>query len=51
MVKIYVDGLHSPSVAVKRSAMAKLRLLAKNQADNRALFGESGAMAALVPLL
>ena len=50
-VKICVDGLHSPSVAVKRSAAAKLRLLAKNRADNRALIGESGAVAALVPLL
>ncbi|KAA8519175.1 hypothetical protein F0562_013431 [Nyssa sinensis] len=30
-VKICVDGLQSPSVAVKRSAAAKLRLLAKNR--------------------
>ncbi|KAK7348369.1 hypothetical protein VNO80_22922 [Phaseolus coccineus] len=50
-VKICVDGLHSSSVAVKRSAAAKLRLLAKNRADNRALIGESGAVPALVPLL
>ncbi|KAF2288845.1 hypothetical protein GH714_016839 [Hevea brasiliensis] len=50
-VKICVDGLQSPSVAVKRSAAAKLRLLAKNRSDNRALIGESGAIPALIPLL
>lgn len=50
-VKICVDGLQSPSIAVKRSAAAKLRLLAKNRSDNRALIGESGAVPALVPLL
>ncbi|KAL2339257.1 hypothetical protein Fmac_013703 [Flemingia macrophylla] len=50
-VKICVDGLNSPSLPVKRSAAAKLRLLAKNRADNRALIGESGAVPALVPLL
>ncbi|XP_076900861.1 U-box domain-containing protein 13-like [Bidens hawaiensis] len=50
-VKICVDGLSSNSVAVKRSAAAKIRLLAKNRADNRALIGESGAVPALVPLL
>ncbi|CAN1175057.1 U-box domain-containing protein 4 [Linum perenne] len=50
-VKICVDGLKSSSVAVKRSAAAKLRLLAKNRSDNRALIGESGAIPALVPLL
>lgn len=50
-VKICVDGLKSPSIAVKRSAAAKLRLLAKNRADNRALIGESGAVPALIPLL
>lgn len=50
-VKLCVDGLQSSSVAVKRSAAAKLRLLAKNRADNRALIGESGAIPALVPLL
>ncbi|KAL5575884.1 hypothetical protein UlMin_017583 [Ulmus minor] len=50
-VKICVDGLQSPSVAVKRSAAAKLRLLAKNRSDNRALIGESGAVPALIPLL
>ncbi|CAA0817990.1 ARM repeat superfamily protein [Striga hermonthica] len=50
-VKLCVDGLQSPSVAVKRSAAAKLRVLAKNRADNRALIGESGAVSALVPLL
>ncbi|XP_062013619.1 U-box domain-containing protein 2 [Rosa rugosa] len=50
-VKICVDGLQSPSIAVKQSAAAKLRLLAKNRADNRALIGESGAVPALIPLL
>lgn len=50
-VKICVDGLQSPSIAVKRSAAAKLRLLAKNRSDNRALIGESGAVPALIPLL
>ncbi|XP_061344333.1 U-box domain-containing protein 4-like [Gastrolobium bilobum] len=50
-VKLCIDGLQSPSVAVKRSAAAKLRLLAKNRADNRVLIGESGAVPVLVPLL
>ncbi|XP_019177046.1 PREDICTED: U-box domain-containing protein 4-like [Ipomoea nil] len=50
-VKLCVDALCSSSVAVKRSAAAKLRLLAKNRADNRALIGESGAIQKLVPLL
>ncbi|GMI91424.1 hypothetical protein like AT4G16490 [Hibiscus trionum] len=50
-VKICVGGLQSPSIAVKRSAAAKLRLLAKNRVDNRELIGESGAIPALVPLL
>lgn len=50
-VKMCVDGLKSTSVAVKRSAAAKLRLLAKNRADNRALIGEAGAVPALIPLL
>ncbi|KAK4386746.1 protein spotted leaf 11 [Sesamum angolense] len=50
-VKLCVDGLQSSSLAVKRSAAAKLRLLAKNRADNRALIGESGAVPALIPLL
>ncbi|TKY72242.1 U-box domain-containing protein 4 [Spatholobus suberectus] len=50
-VKICVDGLQSQSVAVKRSAAAKLRLLAKNRADNRVLIAESGAVPLLVPLL
>ncbi|KAF8031835.1 hypothetical protein BT93_D0908 [Corymbia citriodora subsp. variegata] len=50
-VKICVVGLQSPSLAVKRSAAAKLRLLAKNRSDNRALIGESGAIPALMPLL
>lgn len=50
-VKLCLDGLQSSSIAVKRSAAAKLRLLAKNRADNRALIGESGAVPALIPLL
>ncbi|KAL3627339.1 hypothetical protein CASFOL_028702 [Castilleja foliolosa] len=50
-VKMCVDGLQSSSIAVKRSAAAKLRLLAKNRSDNRALIGESGAVSALIPLL
>ncbi|KAG6382644.1 hypothetical protein SASPL_157674 [Salvia splendens] len=50
-VKLCVDGLQSSSIAVKRSAAAKLRLLAKNRADNRVLIGESGAVPALIPLL
>ncbi|XP_059663421.1 U-box domain-containing protein 4 [Cornus florida] len=50
-VKICIDSLQSPSIAVKRSAAAKLRLLAKNRSDNRALIGESGAVPALIPLL
>ncbi|KAJ8759837.1 hypothetical protein K2173_009938 [Erythroxylum novogranatense] len=50
-VKICIDGLQSPSMAIKRSAAAKLRLLAKNRSDNRALIGESGAIPALIPLL
>ncbi|KAI3718616.1 hypothetical protein L6452_19495 [Arctium lappa] len=50
-VKICVDSLTSTSVAVKRSAAAKLRLLAKNRSENRALIGESGAVPALIPLL
>ncbi|MBA0720466.1 hypothetical protein Golax_008086 [Gossypium laxum] len=50
-VKICIDGLQSPSIAVKRSAAAKLRLLAKNRVDNRELIGESGAIPALTSLL
>uniref|UniRef100_A0A7N1A158 U-box domain-containing protein n=1 Tax=Kalanchoe fedtschenkoi TaxID=63787 RepID=A0A7N1A158_KALFE len=50
-VKLCVLGLKSPSAAVKRSAAAKLRLLAKDRSDNRALIGESGAVPALIPLL
>ncbi|PWA52761.1 Armadillo [Artemisia annua] len=50
-VKICVDNLASDSVAVKRSSAAKLRLLAKNRADNRKVIGESGAVPALIPLL
>lgn len=50
-VKICIDGLQSSSIAVKRSAAAKLRLLAKNRSDNRVLIGESGAVPALIPLL
>ncbi|KAL8091180.1 uncharacterized protein LOC141698688 [Apium graveolens] len=50
-VKMCIDGLNSSSINVKRSGAAKLRLLAKNRADNRALIGESGAVPALIPLL
>ncbi|KAK6917842.1 Armadillo [Dillenia turbinata] len=50
-VKICIEGLQSSSVAVKRSAAAKLRLLAKNRSDNRALIGESGAVQPLISLL
>lgn len=50
-VKLCVDSLSSPSAAIKRSAAAKLRLLAKNRADNRVLIAESGAVPGLVPLL
>ncbi|CAO2842438.1 unnamed protein product [Amaranthus hypochondriacus] len=50
-VKLCVDSLNSPSAAIKRSAAAKLRLLAKNRADNRVLIAETGAVPGLVPLL
>ncbi|KAH9611871.1 hypothetical protein KSS87_019550 [Heliosperma pusillum] len=50
-VKLCVDSLTSPSVAIKRSAAAKLRLLAKNRADNRVLIADSGGVQGLVPLL
>ncbi|GFP99817.1 U-box domain-containing protein 4 [Phtheirospermum japonicum] len=50
-VKLCVGALQSSSIELKRSAAAKLRLLAKNRADNRALIGESGAVPALIPLL
>ncbi|KAM3338501.1 U-box domain-containing protein 4 [Capsicum galapagoense] len=50
-VKLCVDWLRSPLVAVKRSAAEKLRIFAKNRADNRALIGELGAIPALLPLL
>ncbi|KAB2634331.1 U-box domain-containing protein 4-like [Pyrus ussuriensis x Pyrus communis] len=50
-IKICVDGLQSSSLVVKQSAAAKLRLLTKNQVDNHALIGESGAFPALIPLL
>ncbi|XP_051133839.1 U-box domain-containing protein 4-like [Andrographis paniculata] len=50
-VKLCVDALCSSSIALKRSAAAKLRFLAKNRTDNRALIGESGAVPALIPLL
>lgn len=50
-VKICVDSLNSQSVAIKRSAAANLRLLAKNRSDYRALIGESGAIPSLIPLL
>ncbi|KAK6932832.1 Armadillo [Dillenia turbinata] len=50
-IKICIEGLQSSSVAVKRSAAAKLRFLAKNRSDNRALIGESGAVQPLISLL
>ncbi|OVA03827.1 Armadillo [Macleaya cordata] len=50
-VQICIEGLHSESVALKRSSAEKLRLLAKNRSENRALIGESSAIPALVPLL
>ena len=51
-VKMCVDSLCSTSLAVKKSAAAKLRFLAKNQFDNRALIGrEPGAIQALITLL
>ncbi|KAK1412370.1 hypothetical protein QVD17_33570 [Tagetes erecta] len=50
-VKMCVDSLSSTSIDVKRSAAAKLRLLAKNRSDNRVLIGESGAIESLIPLL
>ncbi|GAB2300999.1 hypothetical protein Dimus_035036 [Dionaea muscipula] len=50
-VKICVDGLKSQSVPVRRSAAAKLRMLAKNRSDNRLLIAESGAVPELVALL
>ncbi|KAL8103231.1 uncharacterized protein LOC141677827 [Apium graveolens] len=50
-VNLCIEGLNSCSIAVKRSAAAKLRLLAKNRADNRALIAESGAVPFLIHLL
>ena len=50
-VKICIVSLGSSSVSVKRSAAAKLRMLAKNRSENRALIGESGAVPALTPFL
>ncbi|KAK9084668.1 hypothetical protein Sjap_025079 [Stephania japonica] len=50
-VMICIKGVKSPSLAVKRSAAAKLRILAKNRTENRMLIAESGAIPALIPLL
>ncbi|KAI7729912.1 hypothetical protein M8C21_010857 [Ambrosia artemisiifolia] len=51
-VKMCVESLSvSNSIVVKRSAAEKLRLLAKNREENRALIGESGAVPLLLPLL
>ncbi|KAB2596572.1 U-box domain-containing protein 4-like [Pyrus ussuriensis x Pyrus communis] len=50
-IKICIDDLQSLSLVVKQSATAKLRLLAKNRVDNRALICESSAFPALIPLL
>ncbi|KAK1296515.1 U-box domain-containing protein 4 [Acorus calamus] len=47
-----VDGLASDSLESKRSAAAKLRLLAKHRSDFRAAIGaDPGAIPSLVPLL
>ncbi|XP_042520109.1 U-box domain-containing protein 4-like [Macadamia integrifolia] len=50
-VKKCVEGLQSSSISVKSSAAEKLRFLAKNRSENRALIGESGAIPTLIPLL
>ncbi|KAK9133012.1 hypothetical protein Scep_012540 [Stephania cephalantha] len=50
-VKICIEGLKSSSIDIKRSAAAKVRLLAKNRLENRALIGEYGAIPELIPLL
>ncbi|KAF6171067.1 hypothetical protein GIB67_037356 [Kingdonia uniflora] len=56
VVKVCVDGLESDSLCVKRSAAARLRLLAKNRSENRALIGnghggvEANAACALLSL-
>lgn len=50
-VNICLEGLQSSCTDIKRSAAAKLRFLAKNRSENRAVIGESGAISALVPLL
>ncbi|KAK9155379.1 hypothetical protein Sjap_002859 [Stephania japonica] len=50
-VKSCIEGLKSSSIDIKRSAAAKVRLLAKNRSENRALIGEYGAIPELIPLL
>ncbi|RWR71889.1 U-box domain-containing protein 4-like protein [Cinnamomum micranthum f. kanehirae] len=50
-VEICVKSLKSPSIEIRRGAAAKLRMLAKNRPENRALIGASGAIPALIPLL
>lgn len=50
-VEICVKSLKSSSIEVRRGAAAKLRILAKNRPENRALIGASGAIPALIPLL
>ncbi|KAL1804146.1 hypothetical protein ACET3Z_032793 [Daucus carota] len=51
MVKNCVQNLDVSSVSVRRSAAERLRCLAKNRAENRALIGELGAVPALIGLL
>lgn len=50
-VKNCIENLDFPSVSVRRSAAEKLRGLAKNRSENRALIGELGAVPALIALL
>ncbi|KAL5977340.1 hypothetical protein ACLOJK_021686 [Asimina triloba] len=50
-VETCLGDLRSSSIEAKRRAATKLRLLAKNRPENRALIGSSGAIPALIPLL
>ncbi|ERN18273.1 U-box domain-containing protein 4 [Amborella trichopoda] len=51
LVKALIKNLESPSDSLKRMSAGKLRLLAKNRPENRALIGSSGAIFPLVKLL
>ncbi|XP_058070715.1 U-box domain-containing protein 4 [Magnolia sinica] len=51
IIESCVGELGSLSIDMKRRAAAKLRLLAKNRPENRALIGSSGAIPVLIPLL